>query len=91
MAILAMQRPQTVKQLRSFLGAVNYYRDMYKQRSHILAPLTALVGGKQDLKWTPECQKAFDTIKALLAEDAFLRYPDHNKQFDIYCDAVTYN
>jgi transposase InsO family protein len=22
-----------------------------------------------------------------LAKDAFLRYPDHNKQFDIYCDA----
>jgi hypothetical protein len=24
------------------------------------------------LNWTPECQKAFDEIKALLAEDAFV-------------------
>jgi RNase H-like domain found in reverse transcriptase len=86
-AILALQPPQTVKQLRSFIGAVTYYRDMFPKRSHILAPLTALVGGKGTLHWTPECQQAFNATKALLAKDAFLRYPDHNKRFDIYCDA----
>jgi RNase H-like domain found in reverse transcriptase len=26
-------------------------------------------------------------MKALLAKEAFLQYPDHNKRFDIYCDA----
>ena len=46
-AILALQRPTTAKQLRSFLGAVNFYRDMYPQRSHILAPLTKLSGHKR--------------------------------------------
>ena len=59
-SILALKRPETVKQLRSFIGAVTYYRDMYPKRSHILAPLTALVGGRGALKRTPECQKAFD-------------------------------
>jgi hypothetical protein len=63
-AILAIQRPQTVKQLRSFLGAVNFYHDMFPKHSHILAPLTALVGGKGDLTWTPACQQAFDAMKA---------------------------
>ena len=51
-----------------------------------MKPLTDQVGKKQ-LNWTPECQQAFDTIKAILAKDAFLKYPDHNKPFHIYCDA----
>ena len=59
---------------------------MYPKRSEVLAPLTAMVGQKS-LKWTQQCQKAFDTMKALLAKDAFLKYPDHNKPFHIYCDA----
>ena len=85
-AILALQRPQTIKQLRSFIGAVTYYRDMYPKRSEILAPLTALVGSKT-LKWSDECQNAFERMKAVMAKEAFLRYPDHNKPFEVYADA----
>ena len=86
-AILALQRPQTVSQLRSFIGGVTFYRDMFPHQSHLLAPLTAQVG-KKKLNWTPECQQAFQAVKALLAKDAFLSYyPDHNQPFHIYCDA----
>jgi RNase H-like domain found in reverse transcriptase len=86
-AILALQPPQTPMHLHSFLGAVNYYRDMSPRRSHILAPLTARAGKKSSLDWTPECQQAFDTMKAIMVKDAFLRYPDHNKLFNMYADA----
>jgi RNase H-like domain found in reverse transcriptase len=60
---------------------------MFPQWSHTLAPLTSLATGKGKIKWTPACQQAFEAIKTLLAKDAFLWYPDHNKHFDIYCDA----
>ena len=59
---------------------------MFPHRSHLLAPLTAQFG-KKKLNWTPECQQAFQAVKALLAKDAFLSYPDHNQPFHIYCDA----
>jgi hypothetical protein len=62
---------------------------MYPKRSDIL--LTNLTGLPKNtiltVKWTPECQTAFDKMKALLAKEAFLRYPDHNKPFHIYTDA----
>jgi RNase H-like domain found in reverse transcriptase len=74
-------------QLRSFIGTVKFYRDMFPQRSHTLTPLTSLARGKGKRTWTPACQQAFEAIKALMAKDAFLWYSDHNKRFDIYCDA----
>jgi Reverse transcriptase (RNA-dependent DNA polymerase) len=41
-AILAIQPPKTKRQLRRFIGMVNYYRDFWIRRSEILAPLTKL-------------------------------------------------
>ena len=41
-AIQAIEVPKTKRELRKFIGMVNYYRDMWKKRSHILAPLTKL-------------------------------------------------
>ena len=43
-AILAIQPPTNVKELRHFLGMVGYYRDLWARRSKMLAPLTSFVG-----------------------------------------------
>ena len=43
-AILALKLPTNVKELRRFLGMVQYYRDLWAKCSEMLAPLTDLVG-----------------------------------------------
>ncbi len=43
-AILAIKPPTGVKQLRHFLGIVQYYRVLWARWSNMLAPLTSLVG-----------------------------------------------
>ena len=43
--IEAMERilpPQNSKQLKEFLSMINFYRDVFKRRSHILSPLNDL-------------------------------------------------
>ena len=42
-AILALQPPKNVKDLRRILGIVQYYRDIWEKRTDLLAPLTDLV------------------------------------------------
>ena len=85
-----MQPPTTKRQLRRFLGMVNYYRDMWKQRSHILAPLTALSSKVVPWKWTEECNEAFEKIKRTMSRETLLNFPDFTKEFHVYTDASDY-
>jgi hypothetical protein len=45
-AILHMDRPRTTTDIRRFIGCVNFYRDMWLSRLHMLAPLMACSGLK---------------------------------------------
>jgi len=42
-SILKLKTPTTVRELRSVLGLIQYYRDLWPQRIQTLAPLTDLI------------------------------------------------
>ena len=98
--ILALQPPKNLKELRSVLGMVQFYRDMWEKRTHILSPLTDLVGecgdktsnkkkksrGKK-FHWDDVHQKAFDEMKKIVSREISMAYPDFSKPFEIHTDA----
>ena len=99
-AILAIEAPRNVKELRRFLGMVQYYCDLWERRSKYLAPLTDLVGECGHTKETRHCktkkkpwhwnnthQKAFEDIKRTMARDVSLAYPNYSIPFEVYTDA----
>ncbi len=94
--------PKSVKELRNFLGMVQYYRDMWAKWSEMLASLSDLVGECGEMKtikknktkknpwqWEPIHQKVFDNVKAAIAKEVVVTYPDFSKPFEIYTDAST--
>ena len=85
-----MTPPKNTKEVRAFIGIVNYYRYMWAKRSHLIHPLTALTPNKVKLKWTDVEQILFDDIKCAVAQDTLLAYPDLNKYFDIHTDVRNY-
>ena len=46
--------------------------------------------GTKQFYWTPRQQQAFDQIKAIIAKETMIYYPDHNLPFEIYTDASNY-
>ncbi len=99
-AILALNLPNNVKELRHFLGMVQYYQDMWTRSSEMLVPLTDLVGECGETKttrinktkkrpwwWDTIHQQVFDNVKAAIAKETVLAYPDFLKPFEIYTDA----
>ena len=71
-AMNRIKPPTNSKQLKRFLGMINFYQDMWPKRSHILALLCKLSSttGKLNWKWGKPEQKAFDEVQAMLKKAA---------------------
>ena len=77
-----------VKEVRSFLGMLQYYRYLWKDCIHILAPLVELTGSKKNKKfeWNECCEKAFEKTKKVLARYMMLSYPNFSKIIVLHMD-----
>jgi hypothetical protein len=85
-AILDWKAPKDVRGIKSFIGMASYYRRFIEGFSKIARPMTALLGKKVEFKWTPACQKSFETLKEKLTTAPVLILPDVHQPFSVYCD-----
>ena len=86
-ALLSFAKPTTPKQLRSFIGFVNFYKKLIPHRSHDMEPLTRVSNAKRKLMWGDKQRSAFTKIRNSLARSVLLSYPDFSKPFDVTTDA----
>ena len=87
-AIMDIQPPNSTRQVRRFVGMVNYYRAMWEGCLEILARLTKLCSTKTKFSWGKEQQEAFQSMKKILAQEVTLSYPNSNLPFEIHTDAT---
>ncbi|XP_049292703.1 uncharacterized protein K02A2.6-like [Anopheles funestus] len=86
-AIVNMPTPKNPSEVRSFLGAINYYEKFVPQMRNLRYPLDDLLKKDGHWQWSPECQQAFETFKRILSSDLLLTYYDPRKPNIVAADA----
>lgn len=89
-AIVNYPVPTNVKELKSFLGLIGYYRRFIENFSKITRCLTNLLKKNVTFNWTSTQQEAFQTLKNHLMSEKILQYPDFSKPFNLTTDASGY-
>jgi hypothetical protein len=86
--IINLPIPNTVSEVKGFLGHIGYYRRYIYKYATLALPLTQLLK-KSGLPpvWTPSCTKAFHILKQKLVSAPILVPPNWDKDFDVYVDA----
>lgn len=91
-AITDFPKPQTVEELRRFLGMINFYRENVKDAATIQAPLNTYLHNvkkrdKTPIEWTAEATQAFEACKDSIKNAALLAHPSHHATLAIFSDA----
>ena len=71
-AVSNWRRPNTVTEIRSFLGLAGYYRRFIDEFSKIALPLTRLTQKRVKFEWYNDCERSFQELKNILATTPIL-------------------
>lgn len=86
-AIKGTPTPRNVKELRAFLGAVNYHERFIPRLHAICAPLHQLTSKRRQWKWMPEHEEAFQNVKGMLSSENTVVPYDESRPLILACDA----
>ena len=78
------------KNLRAFIGIINYYRRCIRHASQLIAPLWNLVENKtknSPIEWSEQSIHDFETVKQALSDAILLYHPIPNAQIRLVTDA----
>ena len=82
--------PKTLKQLRTFIGTVSYYKRFIKDFASICRPLYDLTKTGRKYEWTEECETAFETLKGRLVTAPIMAYPIPGTRYIVDTDSSGY-
>jgi len=86
-AICNAPSPSNLKELRSFLGLINFYSSFLPSASTILKPLRQLTEKSAKFSWSSACENAFQVAKQLLLKSNLLIHYDPTKDIVVHTDA----
>ena len=79
--------PKTKKNVRQFLGKVNFYHKYIKDSAKVLAPFHDLLRKNNEFAWTNECKQTFELLKKYMMSSPVLAVFDQTAPIHIYTDA----
>ena len=79
--------PSNASEVRSLLGMSNYCSQFIPDYATLTAPLRELTKKNATIKWSEECQAAYDTLKFILTNSPVVSYFDVNKESIVLVDA----
>ncbi|MCO5553959.1 hypothetical protein L7F22_007485 [Adiantum nelumboides] len=85
-AVVKWPIPQSVSEVRGFLGLTGWCRIFIRDYALIFKPLTELTQIDENFIWTEKRDFAFNELKDLLAKSPVLKLPDFEKTFKVIVD-----
>ncbi|MCO5610947.1 hypothetical protein L7F22_065194 [Adiantum nelumboides] len=86
-AVVKWPIPQSVSEVRGFLGLTGWCRIFIEDYALISKPLTELTQIDETFIWTKKRAFAFNELKNLLAKSPVLKLPDFEKTLEVIIDA----
>ena len=89
-AIKQWDTPTCVREVRSFIGFCNFYRQFIRDFSKIAGPLNTLTKKDVKFEWNDKCNAVFKGLKQRVCKASILIHFNPNKQCHLKTDSSDY-